>query len=250
LVQGPFRTHLSPGWWGADGLPKLTATVLEKDDHLLIDYLAAKMVTTGRYAYLAEKVKKPAKRLLEYYGRLRSDAAMFARRVASVLGQIPAYSIGRDYKHLITNNELARLFFVESQSALLHDPRSVRDLLEASEIQAQLLALRVLAQDEEQARQLAADNLDLLLATLLRNIHRKSRLVALRALTNAATTLDNARKILARARQALDLPDKGYPKEHLYSLLAELYQLWPLLRGPKEQPVVYQSKKKLKKVRP
>lgn len=246
LVQGPFRKHLSPGWWGSDSLPKLTAAALEKDDHLLIDYLAAQAIRTGGYPYFAKKIEKPAKLLLDYYQRLRLEAAVFARRVASVLGQVPAYSIGRSYEHLIANSELARLFFVESESALLNDPRSVRDLLEAPEIQTQLLAFLVLAQDEEPARRLAADNLDLLLATLLRDMHRKSRLVALRALANAATTPDNARKILARARQALDLPDKGYPKENLISLLAELYQRWPQLRGPKEQPVVYRSKKKLR----
>jgi hypothetical protein len=250
LMQGPFRKHLSPGWWGGDGLPRLTAAALGKDDHLLIDYLAAQAILTERHAYLAKKIEKPGRRLRDYYERLRSMPVVFARRVASVLGQIPAYSIGRSYKQLITGSELARLFFVESESALLEEPRSVRDLLEAAEIQVQLLALRVLAQDDERARRLAANNLDLLLATLLRDMHRKSRLVALRALANAATTAENARKILARARQALDLPDKGYPKEHFFSLLAELYQRWPELRGPKEQPVVYQSKKKLRKVRP
>jgi hypothetical protein len=77
-------------------------------------------------------------------------------------------------------------------------------------------------------------------------MHRKSRLVALRAVANAATTPDNARKILARAKQALDLSDKGYPKEHLFSLLAELCQRWPELRGPKEQPIVYRGKTKKK----
>lgn len=250
LVQGPFRKHLLPGWWGGNGLPKLTATVLEKDDHLLIDYLAAQAILNERYAYLAKKVEKPSKSLRAYYERLRSNAAVFARRVASVLGQISVYAIGRSYKPLIAASELARLFFVESESALLQEPRSVRDLLEAAEIQAQLLAFRVLARDDERAGGLAADNLDLLLATLLRDMHRQSRQVALRALANAATTTENARKILARARQALDLPDKGYPKEQLFSLLAELYQRWPQFRGPREQPVVYQSKKKLKKVRP
>ena len=110
----------------------------------------------------------------------------------------------------------------------------------------QLTARLMLAQDEERARHLAAENLDLLRATLLRDMHRKSRLVALRALANAATTIDNARKVLTRAKQAVDLPDKGYPKEHLLALLAELCQRWPELRGPKEQPVVYQGKPRKK----
>ncbi len=246
LVQGPFRKHLSPGWWGTDNLTKLTAEVLKKDDTVVIDYLASQVVLRGRYASQVENLKKTSDQLLKYYEKVRADAVAFARRVASVLGQIPAYSIGQGYQDLIKNNELARLFFIESLSALLQDPRSLRDLLEGAEIHVQLLALRVLAQDDERAKQLAAKNLDLLRATLLRDMHRKSRLVALRALSNAATTLDNARKILNRAKQALDLPGKGYPREHLFALLAELCQRWPELRGPKEQPIVYQGKTKKK----
>ena len=246
LVHGPFRKHLLPGFWGADGLPKLTEVALKKDDAVVIDHLAGQVVLRGRYAFQAENIKKVGGQLLKYYDKLRAEPVAFARRVASVLGQIPAYSIGRGYQELIANNELARLLFVESPSALLRDPRSLRDLLEGAEIQVQMLALRVLAQDDERARDLAAANLDLLQATLLRDMHRKSRLVALQALANAATPLDNARKIVARAKQALDLPDKGYPKEHLFSLLAELCQRWPELRGPKEQPIVYQGKTKKK----
>jgi hypothetical protein len=248
LIHGPFRKHLSlsPGWWGTDGLPKLTEMALKNEDTVVIDYLAGEMVRMGRYAYLNKKLETPAERLCSYYEKLRAEPVTFARRVASVLGQIPAYSIGQGYQQLLEINKLARLFFVEARSVLLEDPRSLRDLLEAAEIHVQLLALRVLAQDDERARRLAAENLDLLQATLLRDMHRTSRLIALSALANAATTPDNARTILARAKQALDLPDKGYPKEHLFSLLAELYQRWPDLRGPKEQLIVYRGKPRRK----
>src|SRR5205085_2041032 len=123
----------------------------------------------------------------------------FARRVASVLGRLPAGSLGQSTKYLLEHNELARLFFQGALPALLEEPRAVRDLLEAPEIHAQLLALRALGQDDERARRLAAENLDLLQATLLRDLHRKSRLVALPALANAATTPDNARTILEKA---------------------------------------------------
>src|SRR5262249_59381790 len=129
---------------------------------------------------------------LEYYQRLRRDPVAFARRVASVLGQIPAHAINQSYKMLLKNNALGRLLFEESEAALLDDPRSVSDLLEASEIHAQLLALRVLSRDDDRARQLAVANLDLLQATLLRPLHRHTRLVAFRALANAATTEEHA----------------------------------------------------------
>src|SRR5262249_35721234 len=162
LVRGPFRKHLSLTSWQSHSLPKLTAAALEQDDHTLIDYLASQAVLP-RTAYRAEKT---VARLLKYYEGLRSDPAAFARRVASVLGQIPAYAISRwpGYKGLLRNNALARLFFEESHAALLEDPRAVRDLLEAAEIHAQMLAVRVLRQPGERAGRLAADNLDLLLA--------------------------------------------------------------------------------------
>jgi hypothetical protein len=242
LVHGPFRQHLRIGWWGRDELPKFTAAVLAKDDHALIDYLASQAVRIGCHFYEANRAEKLTGRLLKYYEKLRAEPATFARRVASVLGQIPAYSIGRTYKHLVKNNALARLLFEDSAPALLEDARAVRDLLEAPEIQAQLLALRVLRQDNNRARDMAADNLDLLQATLLRAMYRKSRVVAIEVLANAATTEANARRIVERARQAMDLPEKGYPKEHLLSLIADLYQRWPALRGPREQPVVYRAR--------
>jgi hypothetical protein len=38
----------------------------------------------------------------------------------------------------------------------------------------------------------------------------------------------------------LNLPDTRYPKERLLALIAKLIHRWPELRGPKEQPVVYE----------
>lgn len=246
LVHGPFRQHLRLNWWGQDTLPKFTAAVLQKDDHALIDYLTSQAVRIGRNLYEANQAEKLTGRLLKYYEKLRAEPAALARRVASVLGQIPAHSIGRGYKQLVQNNALARLCFEESAPVLLEDARAVRDLLEAPEIHAQMLAVRVLRQDDERARRLAADNLDLLQAMLLRTMHRQSRGVALEALANAATTEANARRMVDRAKQALDLPEKGYPKESVLALVAGLYQRWPELRGPREQPVVYRARAKQK----
>jgi hypothetical protein len=244
LVRGPFRPHLALTGWGADGLPKFTAEVLRRDDHDLIDHLASQSLLVGRFPYYDKRDDKWVGTFLRYYEPLRSDLVAFARRVASVLGRLPARSIGRGGKRLLEKNALARLFFAESAPALLQDPRSVRDLLEATEIQAQVLALRALGQDDDRARELAAASLDLLPATLLRPLYRKTRLEAFRALANAATTEANARRVLAAARQALALPDERYPKEALMTLIAELCQRWPALRRAQEQPVVYRGRAK------
>jgi hypothetical protein len=245
LVHGPFRRHVVINWWGADALPTLTAAVLAKDDHELIDHLASQAILLGRWGFHGAKKteEKGFEKLLDYYQRLTGEPAVFARRVASVLGKVPAYTIGSAYKNILENNALARLFFVQSASALLHDPRSIRDLLEASEIQTQMLALRVLAQEDERASRLAADNLDVLQATLLRPMHRRSHILALTVLANAAVSSEHARTILARCRQALDLPEKGYPREHLIALIAGLNHRWPDLCAPGDRPTVYQSQK-------
>src|SRR5262249_45341946 len=152
------------------------------------------------------------------YVRLRARPAEFAARAANVLGQVPAYSINLGYNELVRTNRLARLLLQRASADHLDDPAGLRDLLEAPEIHGQGLALRRLGRGDDRARSLAAANLDLLRATLLRPLHRGTRRLAFRALLNAATTADNARRVLGRAREALDLPDKGYPKEQLIGL--------------------------------
>jgi hypothetical protein len=74
---------------------------------------------------------------------------------------------------------------------------------------------------------------------LLRPLHRSTRALGFRALANAASSKENAARILAKAREALDLPDENYPKEALLGLIAALLTRWPELRGSREEPVVY-----------
>ena len=60
------------------------------------------------------------------------------------------------------------------------------------------------------------------------------------ALANAANSPETARLVLERAKDALNLPDVRYPKEKLLGLIAKVIHRWPELRGPREQPVVYE----------
>jgi hypothetical protein len=238
LLRGPFRLHVSFGWYNA--YPKLTARALEADDEVLIDYLASRACTWEWSGWGNTKNEQTAvaEQLSRYYEQLADRPDEFARRAVAVLGQIPAYSIF-NYNRLIRSNRLARLFYARSSAAYLSDPNGVRDLLESPEIHVQALAFRALALDDDRAKQLAAENRDLLQAALLRPLHRKTRLPAFDALANAAVDIDAAREIYDRARQALDLPDRRYPKEQLIGLLGRLLHNWPELRGPQEQPVVY-----------
>ena len=114
------------------------------------------------------------------------------------------------------------------------------DLVEAPEIHVQMLAYRALGRDDDRARERAAANLPVLIGTLLRPLHRATRILAFGALANAANTPERARTILTRAREALALPDVRYPKESLLGLIARLLHRWPELRGAGEQPTVFE----------
>src|SRR5690606_39032566 len=157
----------------------------------------------------------------------------------NVLTQIPAYSIG-NYDQLLRTNKLARLLFARSFEAYLEAPAAVRDLVEGSDIHVQMLAYRILSQDDDRARRMAVDSLDILIGVLLRPLHRKTRLAAFGALRSAALAdHDAAEIILARAREALRLPDTKYPKEQLVGLIGQMLHARPELQSKRERPIVY-----------
>jgi hypothetical protein len=239
LVRGPYRKHASPGWSGA--YPLLTAAALEAHDEEMIDYLASRLLTQR---WLHRKMRAGVEQVSRHYEALLPGPANFVRRAVAVLGQVPAFVLGnREYNELIRVNRLARLLFERTSALHVDEPRLLRDLLEAPEIHVQVLALRVLAIDDPRVGPIAADNLELLLPCLLRRLHRRTRLLAFAALANAAVREDIARRILERCRQALDLPEKHYPREQLIGLIGQLLHRWPALRGSREQPTVYSGER-------
>jgi hypothetical protein len=243
LVHGPFKPHVMPVFW--QGYPKLLEAAQQAGDEELEDQLASRYASRVRYdiAWQQKKrdaVMETADRLGDSYAALRAeDPQAFARRAARVLTLIPAYAIF-SYHQLLKTNKLARLLFVRSFEALLAEPGAVRDLVEGSDIHVQLLAYRVLAQDDPRARDMAVQCQDILLGTLLRPLHRKTRLAAFGALANAARgDAGAAARVLDRARKALRLPDKRYPKEELVGLLGQVLHARPGLQSLEEMPVVY-----------
>jgi hypothetical protein len=244
LLHGPFKPHVIPTWWR--GSPQLLAAAQKSGDDALVDLLASRYATQVRYemAYMAKSEQdrnvETALQLGDLYQSLRDrDAAEFARRAANVLTRIPAYAI-RSYNQLLRTNKLARLLFVRSFDAYLAVPESVRDLVEASEVHVQMLGYRVLSQDDERARRMAVEVIDILIGTLLRPLHRKTRQAAFGALMNAARADGTtARMVLRRARDALRLPDKKYPKERLIGLIGGVLAAYPELRIGREVPVVF-----------
>lgn len=231
LVRSTFRPLVYLPW--TTDKPSLLDEVLAANDEVMIDHLAAQVISRVD--------DKDQQRLADYYVALRDRPQEFTRRAGSVLGRLPSYAIHESgYRSLIQRNRLARLFLERSADLHLTDPTLLRNLLESPSIYVQILALRILALDDERARQSAAEHLDLLLPVLLRPLHRRTRLLAFKAIANAATTEDRARLILARSRETMELPDPHYPREPLIGLMGKLLARWPNLRQTHEQPIVYQ----------
>jgi len=240
LLRGPYKLHVQANLWG-QSYTHLLSHFIAVGDEEMVDHLASRIVTrTGRWGNAA-KLLEDADRLTDYYAALKTNEAIFCRRAANVLGKVPAYSI-HQYNALIKANRLARLLFERSASSYLADPRSLADLVEASEIHVMALAYRALGLADPRARDQAVTHLPLLMGTLLRPMRRHTRTLAFGAVANGASTFESARLVLDRAKDALNLPDTRYPKERLLGLIAQLLHRWPELRGGKEQPVIYERK--------
>jgi hypothetical protein len=200
LLRGPYKVHVQANLWGQN-YPRLLDHFIAVGDEEMIDHLASRIVTrSGRWGN-ASKLLADADKLANYFAALKSDETVFSRRAANVLSKVPAYSI-HQYNPLIKENRLARLLFERSAASYLADPRSLADLVEASEIHVMALAYRALGLDDERARRQASEHLPLLLGTLLRPMQRDTRALAFGALANAAQTIETAQLILERAKEA------------------------------------------------
>lgn len=236
LLRGPFKMNISASWYQT--FPTLAEAVIEAEDEPLIDFLASRLVTRSVTYGWGQEMVDLAERFSRYYEAFRDDDREFSRRATNVLGQVPAFAIW-NFNELTRTNRLARMFYARSPAKYLSYPAGVRDLLEAAQIHAQAVAFRTLGLPDPRARQLAAENLDLLQATLLRPLHRTTRALAFRAIANAAVDAETAERIHRLCREALQLPDKRYPKERLVGLIGQLLHEWPELRSEAEQPVIY-----------
>jgi hypothetical protein len=242
LIRGPFRANVAPTWW--HGYPNLIKAAQVAGDDDLVDTLASRYATriswNRWWGRKHESDDTTTSELAAYYQAIRDhDAVEFARRASNVLTRIPAYASFNQHQ-LLRTNDLARLLFVRSLDQYLAVPQAVQDLVEGSNIHVMTLAYRVLALPNVRARALAGDNVDILLGTLLRPLHRRTRMAAFEALANAARSSEAvARRVHARAREALKLPDKRYPKAELIGLIGCVLAAHPSLATEAERPTVY-----------
>jgi len=246
LIRGPLRANVTPTWWR--GYPNLVRAAQVANDDDLVDTLASRYATRISWALWWGRKKGPdaddktASEIAAYYQAIRDrDPIEFSRRASNVLTRIPAYATFNQDR-LLRTNDLARLLFVRSLDQYLAVPQAVQDLVEGSNIHVMMLAYRVLALPDPRARALAADNIEILIGTLLRPLHRKTRLAAFDALANAARASETvARRVHARAREALKLPNKRYPKAELIGLIGRVLAVHPGLASEAERPVIYRN---------
>lgn len=238
LARTQFKAHLTPAW--GDAYAEVFERAWATGDEEMADHLASRYLTRGMWGKPDAKELAPAERVADLLVALKLEPAAFARRAAAILTKVPAYAV-RNYASLVRNNRLARLLFERSMDDYLADAdgAAVRDLVEGSEIHVQRLAYRVLGRRDERAQRLAKANLDILIGTLLRPLHRETRAQAFGALKNAAHDEEGARRVLTKAREAFALPDEGYPKEGLLGLVAHILARHPQLAEPSEARVVY-----------
>lgn len=236
LLRGAYRMHASVGYRHA--LPKLVSAALFARDEELLDFLASRHAMLQLHAGTREH-EDSVTQLTRHYEGLPNEA--FVQRAAAVLSMIPAYSVWR-YDELVQKNALSRLLFERSTPLYLDNALAIRDLLESPQIHVQALAFRILSVNDARARAAAAASVDLLQATLLRPLHRRTRLSAFSAVLRAAEHDEaTARRLLSRMKEALALPDKRYPKEELIELMGRVLHRWPALRAPVEQPRVFET---------
>ena len=233
LLRNVFRRRLG---LGTHGYVRLLNVVVSGQDEVLTDYLASLVVVVDMQSEWARREVAPMVDVLcGVYGALTATPEVFAERAARVLGFAPAGAVpAPGYAPIATGNQLTSLLLDAPLARFLASPAAIRDLLESPETYAQQLGFRILALDELQARTIAADNLDLLKAALLRRMPRRVRLTAFRAMDNVSQELVSATKIVAAVRIACELPDRGYPKDHLIALLGRVLHRHPSLRSPEE----------------
>lgn len=239
LVRTVFRVHVTPTWGNTRG--PLTRAAIDAGDVALVDWLASRAVTMmgfGGFFNAPKEQTELADLLSRHYEALIRDPNEFARRAGNVLSAVPPGAVW-SYDSLIKNNRLARLLFERSHEDYLADASVVRDLLESPQIYVNRLAFTILAVDSPRARELGQQNLDLLCAALLRKLHSQTRCLAINALANAVSSEEAARKVLPKARDALRLPDKRYPKEKLLAMIGAILQKHPSLRTDRERPKVF-----------
>lgn len=221
---------------GPFGYTLLLDKAVRKRDELLVDWLASLVVVVDMRQEWARREAAPMLDvLLEAYGSLRDQPGELAGRAARVLGFVPPGAVpASGYDGLAESNKLAAWFRRLEPSVWLASDDAVRDLLEAPDVHARHLAVRLLRADDAKARATTLDNVGLLKAALSLTSSRRLRRDVLAALENAADEEPAARAIVTALREIVDAWRPGPACDDAVATLGRVIHRHPVLRLPSE----------------
>jgi hypothetical protein len=253
ILRGPLRQTLNYHAHGvARGYTQLITELGSKSDGMLLDHLAHGLLTAG-FALAAsskkpqnQKAREDLDRLTGYFKALQEkDSRVFAIRCACVLSLMKPSEIS-DLKTLLVNNPLAHLLIERPVSSYLEASELLGDLVETGNRHVRDLAYKALATDDKRAREAAVKSVDVLVGVLFLAMDARSRRVGLKALANAGVSdLEAARVILPRAREAMDMPGRDYPRKDVAGLMGQLLGTWPELAGERDAVLIYRRQAKV-----
>ena len=234
LCKSSFAVHLR--LTSQQPYIKLADRAARSGDDAMVDLLAARAAAITAGWHWVKQNLENLRWYVDHYAALSDDE--FAARGFNVLGRMqrPEH-MGR--KRIASENPVYRMFFA-SPSAYRSQLHNVRDLLEAPCEDARRVGLQLLGICGADAVDVAVRNADHLAAYLLAECRRSTRIAAFNALAVAAThSRPVADAVLFRAREALDLRRRAYPRDRLIALIGNILHRWPELRTPTEHPVEY-----------
>lgn len=216
---------------GPAGYAKLAAVVALARDDAMIDWLAALICCVDYKAEWARREVSPMiDVLLPSFEALRETPGQLAERTARVLSMLPEKALPRTgFRGLIAGNRLAELILDRENQSLLSSPSAMRSLLGASEPHCRRVGYALLTGQSSECSIRAIENADLLRAALFERMPRRVRRTAIAAIDNAARDADFASSLLPAIRDALQIADRGYPRDDLIALLGRLSHRHPQL---------------------
>ena len=205
-------------------------------DDAMVDMLAAR-ATVVRPGWYARGPLSNLNWYAELYDEL--DDEEFAERGVNVLGLIESPGDHWGNARLRAENSVYQVFFddVERYASRLE---SVRDLLEAPYEDARRVGMRMIADAGSRGVDVAVRNADHLASYLLNESSRGTRIAALEGLAIAAShSRLVADDVLFRARAALDLRRKRYPRDRVIELVGRIIHRWPELQTAREHGIIF-----------
>jgi hypothetical protein len=235
LARGPFIDHYVAGF--RQTYQNVAARAAESGDTAMVDLLTARALTVAPSWWMRSQGENAnLDWYVEHYDAL--DAEEFPHRALRVVTRVEPFEF-MNRRAIRRDNPLYALFFrdVERYRPIAH---RVRTLLESPCEATRRLGLRILSLDGVPRAHLARENLDHLLAYLLNQANRSTRIAAFRALARAASAdRETGTMVCERARETLDLRCRDYPRNRLIELIGRIVHRWPSLRTEREHPTIY-----------